>query len=226
MRTILSFSAKAALIFFSLSIFSVIFFRFVNPPLTPLMVIRYFEHDEGKNGKRVFYKEWKNIDEISNHMVQAAIAAEDNNFMVHYGIDWEAIDKAIKRNKKSRRTLGASTISQQTAKNIFLYPARTFVRKGFEVYFTFLAETFWSKKRIMEVYLNIIELGRGIYGIEAASQLYFKKSASKLSRSEAALLTSAFPNPRKRNPAKPSAYMLRYQNRVLSLMGKIPEVKL
>ena len=130
-------------------------------------------------------------------------------------------------NKKStRRKRGASTISQQTAKNIFLWPARTYLRKGFEVYFTLLIEVFWSKKRIMEVYLNMIEMGPGIYGAEAATQYYFHKPASKLTKGEAALIAISLPNPRKRNPAKPTSYMLMRQQNILSLMRKIGKIEL
>ena len=159
-------------------------------------------------------------------MILAIISAEDNNFPTHFGIDFEAIQKAHQLNKYNQNKHGGSTITQQTAKNLFLTPSRTFIRKGFELYFTFLMETFWSKKRILEVYLNIIELGNGVYGIEAASQYYFHKSALKLTRNEAALITSVLPSPRKRNLAHPSAYMYYYQGRVLKLMSQIEKVDL
>jgi monofunctional biosynthetic peptidoglycan transglycosylase len=178
LKKILKLAKYAAIIFFSLSIFSVVLFRFANPPLTPLMIIRYAEHDKTM-GERQFKYTWVKIDDISKNMVLAAVAAEDNRFADHYGIDLDAIKRARQLNKYSRIKHGGSTITQQTAKNLFLTPSRNFVRKGFELYFTFLMETFWSKERIMEVYLNIVELGDGIYGVEAASQYYFHKPASK-----------------------------------------------
>ena len=159
-------------------------------------------------------------------MVQAAIAAEDNNFVNHFGIDFKAIEKAYEYNKRGKRIRGASTITQQTCKNIFLWQNRTYVRKALEVYFTLTVELFWSKKRIMEVYLNSIEMGDGIYGIEAASQYYFKKPASKLTPGEAALIAAIFPNPRHRNPAAPNAYLLNRQKTILNLMYKIGKINL
>jgi monofunctional biosynthetic peptidoglycan transglycosylase len=137
----------------------------------------------------------------------------------------EAIKKARKHNETHKRKRGASTISQQTAKNVFLWPGRTWVRKGLEVYFTVLIEVFWSKERIMEVYLNVIETGDGIYGTDAAARIYFNKSAAKLSRAEAALITAALPNPRKRNPGKPSAYLSARKNLILRNMNNIGKVE-
>lgn len=214
-----------ALAFFLLSLFSVILFKYVNPPLTPLMVIRYFEYDN-KNDDKKFEKDWVSFENISPNIVLATVAAEDNNFPTHFGVDWEAIEKAHQLNKYNQNKHGGSTITQQTAKNLFLTPSRTIIRKGFELYFTFLIETFWSKKRILEVYLNIIELGNGVYGVEAASQRYFHKPASKLTRNEAALITSVLPSPRKRNLARPNGYMYYYQGRVLKLMDQIEKVNL
>jgi len=165
------------------------------------------------------------LKKISPHMIQAVVAAEDNRFLEHWGIDVEAIEKAVEHNKRYRRKRGASTITQQTAKNVFLWPARTYTRKAFEFYFTTMIELTWSKKRIMEVYLNVIETGDGIYGVEAAAQKYFHKPASKLTRGEAALIAATLPNPRKRNPAAPTSYMLKRQARILDLMNKLPPVK-
>jgi monofunctional biosynthetic peptidoglycan transglycosylase len=184
--------------------------------------------EQTKNNKKyTFQHQWVRIENISPHLIQAVIATEDNRFTKHFGVDFGAIKKARAYNQKStRRKRGASTISQQTAKNVFLWPARTYLRKGFEVYFTLLIETVWSKKRIMEVYLNMIEMGPGIYGAEAASQHYFRKPASKLTRYEAALIAVSLPNPRKRNPAKPTAYMLQRQQQVLTLMRKIGKIDL
>ena len=213
------------LVFVSLSIFSVILFRFVNPPFTPLMIIRLIDHDE-KLGERRIENSWVSIENISPYMVQAVVAAEDNNFPTHFGIDFEAIQRAKELNKYSRVKHGASTISQQTAKNLFLVPSRTYLRKGFELYFTVLIECFWSKERIMEVYLNIIELGNGVYGIEAASQRYLNKAANKINKNEAALVTSVLPSPLKRSLSRPNGYMYYYQNRVLKLMDMIGKIEL
>jgi len=225
LRKLLKIATTILVIFISLSIFSVILFRFVQPPITPLMIIRYISNNS-KNQERKLEKEWVGIEKISPDMILATVAAEDNKFTEHFGIDWEAIQKAKQINKYSPVKHGASTITQQTAKNLFLIPSRTYLRKGFEVYFTFLLEVFWSKKRIMEVYLNIVELGDGVYGIEAASQKYFHKPAIKLTKRESALIVAALPSPRKRNPSRPNAYMYYYQGRVLDLMQKIGKVEL
>jgi monofunctional glycosyltransferase len=214
-----------AILFFASTIFMVILYRFVNPPLTSLMLIRMVEHDS-KKGPFRFEKQWASLDEISPNMVLAVVAAEDNNFPTHFGVDWEAIEKARQINRYSRIKHGASTITQQTAKNVFLFPSRTWIRKGLELYFTYLIEIFWSKERIMEVYLNVIEMGRGIYGVEAASQFFYNKPASKLTRAEAAMFTAVLPRPLKRNPAAPTGYMQGYQNRVLKLMDMIGKVEL
>jgi monofunctional glycosyltransferase len=210
---------------FGLSIYFTLCFSFVHPHLTPLMVKRFFEQTT-IHKKVNFNHDWVPISKISPNLIQAVVASEDNRFVEHYGLDFEAIDKARDHNRRFRRKRGASTISQQTAKNIFLWPARTYLRKGFEVYFTLMIETCWSKKRIMEMYLNMIEMGPGIYGAEATAQYYFHKPASKLSSGEAALIAASLPNPLKRNPAAPSSYMLSRQQHILSIMRKIGKVEL
>lgn len=215
---------KGLLLFISVSIFTVILYRFVNPPITSLMFLRSFE-EGGKYDNKEFKKKWVKLSDISPNMVLAVVAAEDNKFTEHFGVDWEAIKKAKQLNKYSKIKHGASTITQQTAKNVFLFPSRTYFRKGLELYFTYLIEIFWSKERIMEVYLNVVEWGRKIYGVEAASQYYFHKSASSLSRNEAALLAAALPSPLKRNPSRPNSYMRYYHGRILWLMSKIETVK-
>ncbi|OFX59367.1 MAG: monofunctional biosynthetic peptidoglycan transglycosylase [Bacteroidetes bacterium GWA2_30_7] len=211
---------KSIIIFLVLSVLSTLFFRFVPIPFTPLMIIRLAQQTFGDKDV-TFKKDWVSIDEMSKNVVIAAIAAEDQKFPEHWGFDIESIEKAMKNNQKKKRIKGASTISQQTAKNVFLWPHRDWIRKGFEVYFTFLIETIWSKERIIEVYLNVAELGNGVYGIEAASQKYFKKSALKLSKSEAALIVASLPNPIKFNPSKPSNYMLGRQQWILRQMNNI-----
>jgi len=212
-------------LFFGSTLFVVLLFSFVNPPVTPLMLKRAIE--QKKAGKKIrIEKDWVRFKDISPQMVQAVIASEDNRFLAHFGIDLQAIEKAVAHNKQHRRKRGASTISQQVAKNVFLWPARTYIRKGFELYFTFLIEICWSKRRIMAVYLNVIETGDGVYGVEAAARKYFKKPAFRLTRGEAALIAAALPNPRKRNPGNPSSYMIRRQGQILSLMNKIGKIDL
>jgi len=206
--------------FFGSSIFFTLLFRFVNPPATPLMLIRVVENiADGKTPS--ITKDWVKLSDISPNLVLAVIASEDNNFESHYGVDFKAIEKAQKLNAKGKKIRGASTISQQTAKNAFLWPGRNYLRKGLELYFTGLIEFGWGKKRIMEVYLNIIEMGDGIYGAEAASQKYFHKSAKNLTRSEAAAIAAVLPNPRKWHPDRPTAYIARkiswIQNRMYNV---------
>ncbi|MBS1619365.1 MAG: monofunctional biosynthetic peptidoglycan transglycosylase [Bacteroidetes bacterium] len=180
--------------FFVLSILSVIAFRWVPVPITPLMLIRCTQ--QAIHGKPVKLKKaWMPLDKISPNLQLAVVCSEDQNFINHMGFDIKAIQEDIEYNKTHKDKRGASTISQQTAKNVFLWPGRSFLRKGLEVYFTFLIETFWSKQRIMEVYLNVIEMGDGIYGAEAASMSYYKCHAKNLSPAQAAAITSILPGP-------------------------------
>lgn len=206
MKKTFRFILKIVLIVFLASILLTVIYAFIPIPITPLMISRYFESDEGR-----IEKEWKSLDEISKQMPLAVMAAEDQKFDEHFGFDLEAIEKAVEYNEKhkGKKLKGASTISQQTAKNVFLWQGRSWLRKGLEVYFTFLIELLWSKERIMEVYLNVIEMGPGIYGTEAAAQYYFKKPASKLSASEAALIAAILPNPLKWSASKPTPYIQR-----------------
>jgi monofunctional biosynthetic peptidoglycan transglycosylase len=163
---------------------------------------------------------WVRLENISNDLSLAVMASEDAHFLEHHGFDFKAIVSAAERNHKhpEKRRLGASTISQQTAKNVFLWPGRSWLRKGFEVYFTALIELFWSKQRIMEVYLNSIEMGEGIYGADAVAQEHFGVPASQLSRSQCALIAATLPNPRRFSSKSPSAYMLKRQKRILHEM--------
>lgn len=196
---------KALYTFFISSIVIVILLRFIPIPITPLMISRFFE--QVIDGKEIrFEKKWKSLDEMQN-LPLAVLAAEDDNFMNHWGFDFDAMWKAFKSNQKKKHIKGGSTISQQTAKNVFLWQSRTYFRKIMEAYFTVLIELFWSKERILEVYLNVIEMGDGIYGAEAAAQKYFKKPASKLTTYEAAAIAAILPNPRKWNPVKRTAYI-------------------
>ncbi len=214
----------AVFFFFFSTVLVTIIYRFVRPPVTPLQLIRVAEHiAQGEKVK--MSRDWVKLRDISPHMVQAVVAAEDNNFMKHHGFDLEAIKKARELNKKRKNKLGASTISQQTAKNVFLWPDRTWLRKGLEVYFTGLIEIFWGKRRIMEVYLNVIEMGDGIYGVEKAAGKYYRKPASNLNRAEAAMIAAVLPNPRRWSPASPTAYIQRKQQRIMRVMNQLEQVK-
>ena len=201
--------------FFIISIGLTVIYKWVNPPVTPLMIGRALKEDASIN------KTWKGLEEISPYMVTAALASEDNRFLGHRGFDFGAIQKALDYNKSHSRTHGASTISQQTAKNVFLWQGRSWLRKGMEVYFTFLIERIWGKERIMEVYLNVIEMGNGIYGAEAAAQHYFNCSAKQLSAYQAAAITACYPNPRRWNPAHPTSYI---QGRISSIRRLMPKM--
>lgn len=198
--------------FFILSIGSVVLFRFIPIPFTPMMTYNIFVQLLDRDRKVTLSKDWTSDDAISDKMKLAVVSSEDQLFYQHNGFDINAIKKAIKNNERGRRLKGGSTISQQTAKNVFLLPHRNYLRKGLEAYFTLLIELLWSKDRILEVYLNVIEFGNGIYGIEAASNHYFKKSASDLNSDEAALLASVLPNPIMYRADKPSHYILRRKN--------------
>jgi monofunctional glycosyltransferase len=206
LRKLFRITLKIILGFFLASILSVVMFRWVPIPVTPLMLIRVKEQiSDGKEIK--LKKDWQPIDKISQHLPLAVVASEDQNFLKHNGFDFKAIEKALKHNEKGKKIRGASTISQQTAKNVFLWQGRTWIRKGLEVYFTALIELIWSKERILEVYLNVIEMGEGIYGAQAASITYFKTDASKLSPLQAATIAAILPNPRKYSATKPGPYI-------------------
>jgi len=202
---------------FLLSILSVVIFRFVPVPITPLMVIRSVEQWQDDRPV-VLKKTWKPLKKIAPHLHLAVVCAEDQNFLNHRGFDFGAIEKAMEHNKKSKRKRGASTISQQTAKNLFLWPGRSWLRKGLEVYFTVLIEFIWPKERIMEVYLNIIEFGDGVYGAEAAAQFNFNQPAEKINRSQAALLAAVLPNPRQYSAKNPGPYVRTRQTWILGQM--------
>ena len=209
------------LLFFGSSIGAVILFRFVPVPVTPLMIIRAVNPqgtDTQKERERHWQHQWVSYDEISPWMPRAVVAWEDGRFYEHHGFDFKEIQNAIDEGKAGKRQRGASTISQQTAKNVFLWPGHSWVRKGLEAYFTVLIELFWSKERIMEVYLNSIEMGAGIYGVEAASQHYFGCTAKELSKPRAALIALCLPSPLKRDPAHPSSYMRRRQRTIMRYM--------
>lgn len=202
----LYFITKSILAVIFLSIGWVLLYLFVNPPVTFTMIT----DDNG------FVKQWQGLDTINRNMVDAVIAAEDSKFCSHNGFDTEAIEKAMARNAQGGRIRGGSTISQQTAKNVFLWQGGGYFRKGLEAWFTVLIEYIWGKERIMEVYLNVAETGIGTYGVEAGASRYYKKSAAQLSQSEAARIAAALPLPKKRAVNNPSGFVRRYGNSITS----------
>lgn len=206
LKRLFRFILKVVLWLLIIPIFGVIIFKYIPVPATPLMAIRYFEQKQSDK-ESVWKHDWVALEEISNNLQLAVICSEDQNFLKHNGFDLKAIEKALDSNKKGKRVKGASTISQQTAKNVFLWPHRSWLRKGLETYVTFLIEMLWTKERIMEVYLNSIEMGDGIYGAEAAAQYWFKKPASKLSKSEAAAIAAILPRPLKYRANPPTNYI-------------------
>lgn len=210
----------------ALSLLLVLLYRFVNPPLTPLMVHRFCQQVGDPDRPVRFERDYVSIEHISPNMVNAAVVAEDGLFLYHHGFDVKQLKQAYKENRRGRRVRGGSTISMQTAKNAFLPHHRTLLRKAGEAYFTTLIEWVWGKKRIMECYLNIVEFGDGIYGVEAASQHYFHHSAEKLTPREASLLAAALPAPLKRNSAHPGSYHRSYASTIQGRMSKYGRINL
>jgi len=217
-KLILRLIKKLVFWFVGLSFAVVIVFKWVPVPFTPLMLIRNIE--QATKGEKLKLKHnWVSIKKISPHMQLAAVCSEDQNFFKHHGFDFGAMKKAVKEaERKNGKLRGASTISQQTAKNVFLWPGRSWIRKGLEVWFTGLIELIWGKKRILEVYLNSIEMGNGIYGAEAAAQSYFGTTASKLSKYQAASVIAILPSPRKWSAANPGPYV---QSRTQWIIGQM-----
>ncbi|KTR85089.1 peptidoglycan transglycosylase [Novosphingobium barchaimii] len=206
--------AKSIFCFFAITVGLTVVFRFVPPPVTVTMLV-------DANG---ITKDWTPLSRIDRNMVDAAIAAEDAKFCLHNGFDTAAIEQAMERNMRGSRIRGGSTISQQTAKNVFLWQGEgwtRYLRKGLEVYFTFLIETVWSKRRIMEMYLNVAETGIGTYGVEAGAQRYFGKSAAILSPAQAARMAAALPSPKKRSVTNPRGFTRRYGNAITARLGTV-----
>ncbi|MBB3939414.1 monofunctional biosynthetic peptidoglycan transglycosylase [Novosphingobium fluoreni] len=206
--------AKAIFWFVAITVGLTVVFRFVPPPVTVTMLV-------DANG---ITKDWTPLSRIDRNMVDAAIAAEDAKFCLHNGFDTAAIEQAMERNMRGSRIRGGSTISQQTAKNVFLWQGEgwtRYLRKGLEVYFTFLIETVWSKRRIMEMYLNVAETGIGTYGVEAGAQRYFGKSAAILSPAQAARMAAALPSPKKRSVTNPRGFTRRYGNAITARLGTV-----
>ncbi|WP_333599499.1 monofunctional biosynthetic peptidoglycan transglycosylase [Flavobacterium sp.] len=215
---------KAMLWFFGLSILSVIVFKWVPIPFTPLMITRIVEF-KLDGGDAIYSHDWVPLEEISPNLQKAVIASEDGNFLKHSGFDFKAMQKAFKSNQKGRKLKGGSTISQQTAKNVFLWQGRSYIRKGLEAYFTVLIELIWGKERIMEVYLNSIEMGNGVYGAQEASRVWYKKPAIALTPREAAGIAAILPNPRKYKAVNSSSYIERRKDKIVRIMGHIGKIK-
>lgn len=207
---------KIIIALFLFSVLMVVVYKWVPVPFTPLMAIRYFEDPEIE-----VRHDWVPMEEIAQSLQLAVVASEDQNFLRHSGFDYEAIKKAIEENRTRKRPRGASTISQQTAKNVFLWPESSWFRKGLEVYFTFWIELLWSKERILEVYLNSIEMGRGIYGAEAASLAWFGKPADLLTPYEAAAIAAILPNPREYRANPASSFIQQRINWILRQMRNL-----
>jgi monofunctional glycosyltransferase len=212
-------AALSVATFFLTTVLLVLVYRWVPVSMTPLMLIRVVENLSA--GKPInLQRDWTPLASLSPKLQRSVVAAEDFKFYEHDGFDWEAIEKAIRHNKNGRRIRGGSTISQQVAKNVFLWPKRSWFRKGLEAYFTVLIENLWGKERIMEVYLNVVELGDGVYGVEAASERFFKKPAKDLTSSEAALIAAVLPNPRRFSIQRPSPYTRFRQTMIQRRMPK------
>ncbi len=223
-KKILRWVKKAMLWFFAISILLVIVLKWVQIMYTPLMAIRSVENKwEGKDA--VLSHDWVPLEEISPNLQKAVIASEDGNFLNHHGFDFQAMQKAFKNNQKGKRIKGGSTISQQTAKNVFLWQGRSYLRKGLEAYFTVLIELIWGKERIMEVYLNSIEMGKGVYGAEEAAKHWYRKSAVNLTKREAAGIAAILPNPLKYKATNSSSYIERRKDKILRNMRHIGKLE-
>jgi monofunctional biosynthetic peptidoglycan transglycosylase len=210
--------------FVGISLFSVVVFKFVPVPFTPLMVSRALENKFA--GKEMYCNhDWVPLEKISKNLQKAVIASEDGTFLAHHGFDFTAMKKALKNNQKGRKIKGGSTISQQTAKNVFLWQGRSYIRKGFEAYFTVLIELVWGKERIMEVYLNSIEMGNGVYGAQAAAEYWYRKDASNLSAREAAGIAAILPNPRKYKASNSTTYINKRKDKIMRVMRHIGKLE-
>jgi monofunctional biosynthetic peptidoglycan transglycosylase len=213
-RRIFGWIVKLVLAFILISVLWVLAYRFVNPPITATMI---GDMIDGRGATR----DWMPIEQIDRDMVRAAIAGEDSKYCTHNGFDFEAIENAMQRNASGGRIRGGSTISQQTAKNAFLWQGGGYARKGVEAWFTFLIEHLWGKQRIMEVYLNLAETGIGTYGVNAGSQRYFGHDASAMSRTEAARIAAVLPLPKKRGAVAPKGFTRRYGSTIAARIGAV-----
>lgn len=212
-RRLFRYASWLLALVFALTILPVVLLRWVDPPTSAFMLREQLT--------RPVQQRWVDWPQISPHAKVAVIAAEDQKFPEHRGFDLDSINDALEERERGRRVRGASTISQQVAKNLFLWPGQSWIRKGFEAYFTVLIETLWPKRRILEVYLNVAEFGSGVFGVEAASKVYFGKRAARLSAPDAALLAAVLPNPKRLRVAAPSRYVRSRQDWILSQMRGI-----
>jgi len=215
-KKILKLLVSTFIYFILLSIALIILFKFIAPPITPYQITEYFRLD-------TFEKDWVDYEKINPQLFQAIIASEDSHFYQHNGVDWKAVIEAAEFNVKNpkRRKRGASTITMQTAKNTFLWHGRNYFRKIIEIYFAHLIDLVWGKKRVLEVYANVIEWGPGIFGVKAASNYYFKKDPINLSKKECALLAVVLPNPKRWNPAQPSSYIKVRSKNIMRWMNDV-----
>jgi monofunctional biosynthetic peptidoglycan transglycosylase len=209
LKLVRSLAIRLILTMFLLSVAWVLVYRWLPPPATLHMITRRADAGKANNPNKAIKYQYVSLEDISDQVPLAVIAAEDQLFMTHNGFDFKAIQGAFEKNMESKRLAGGSTISQQVAKNVFLWHGRSYVRKAVEAYFTFLIEVLWGKSRIMEVYLNIAEMGDRVFGIEAAARFYFGKPAAALSSRQAALIAAVLPNPVKFSVKKPSSYILK-----------------
>ncbi|MEW6353418.1 MAG: monofunctional biosynthetic peptidoglycan transglycosylase [Pseudomonadota bacterium] len=212
---------KALLLFLVVTALLVGALRWVAPPASAFMIRNYVDAQFSSVAQPPIQYRWVDYRDISPYMPLAAVAAEDQKFPSHNGFDLEAIERAVRHNMENKRVRGASTISQQVAKNLFLWPGRSYVRKGLEAYFTFLIETLWPKKRILEVYVNIAEMGDNVFGVGAASRVFFKKPASALNAREAALLAAVLPSPARFDATRPTPYIMQRQRWILMQMNAL-----
>jgi monofunctional biosynthetic peptidoglycan transglycosylase len=215
---------KITIYFFIISISLVIIYKWVPVPVTSTMIARKMEAIADGKDSEIHY-DWVSYDEMSKEAGLAVVAAEDQLFPTHWGFDFEAMGNAFSRNLKGKKIRGASTISQQVAKNVFLWQSRNYIRKGLEVYFTFLIELIWGKERILEVYLNVAEMGNMTFGVEEASKRYYGKSAKSINRTEAARIASVLPSPRKWSIAKPGPYVTRRTAQIVRQMRALGGIK-
>jgi monofunctional biosynthetic peptidoglycan transglycosylase len=212
---------RLLLLSFQVSLFFIIIYRIIPVFITPLPIVRLFDQAFGDDPIRL-KKDWEKIENLGQNIALATLTSEDPKFFKHYGFDFEQIYESISKNlEKGKKLRGASTISQQTAKNLFFTPKRSYIRKVAEIYVTLAIELLWTKKRILEVYLNIIEMGKGVYGAEAAAQFHFHKSAIKLTANEAAAIVACYPNPRRWTASKPSRYISKKQTLIARYMYRI-----
>ena len=222
MKIVTRWLRNILIFFFTSTILAVVILKYIPVYITPLMLIRCVEQMIDGEAPQINHR-WVPLEKISHNLAQAAMASEDNLFLQHKGFDLEQIQKAQIDAQKGKRQRGASTISQQTARNVFLWQHRSWLRKGLEAYFTFLIETIWGKERIMEVYLNSIEMGKGIYGADAVARINFNTTPDKLTRSQSAYIAVSLPNPLQRDSAHPTSKMKKMQRTILKRMNQIEQ---